>query len=271
MNRQLLAACVVAAALVAAVANYLSGTRQVTHEPAATTALPPASQPVPAPTPAATPPQRIEAPPGVAQLEPQDVPAALAELIGRKAMETFLSTSEFPRRLVATVDNLGRSHAPALAWPVNTTPGRFTAQELERGPAIAPDNSSRYTPLVLLVETVDIGRAVDLYVRMYPLLQREYEQLGYPGRYFNDRLVAVIGQLLATPEVADPVKLQLTEVKGPVPSLRPWVRYEFADPALESLTAGQKILLRVGAVNRHRLKARLAEFRQELARRMTPR
>lgn len=186
-------------------------------------------------------------------------------------METFLSTSDFPRRFVATVDSLGRSHAPALAWPVNTTPGRFTVQEQEGSTVIAADNSARYTPFVLLVETIDIGRAADLYVRLYPLLQREYEQLGYPNQYFNDRLVAVIGQLLATPKIPSPVKLHLTEVKGPIPSLRPWVRYEFADPSLESLSAGQKILLRVGEVNGHRLKAKLVEFRQELAKRTTPR
>jgi len=133
------------------------------------------------------------------------------------------------------------------------------------------DNALRYTPFVLLVETVDLGRAVDLYVRMYPLLQRAYEELGYPGRYFNDRVIEVIDQLLATPDAAYPTRVQLTEVKGPIPSQRPWVRYEFADPALESLTAGQKILIRVGAVNERRLKNRLAEIRQELLQRSRPR
>jgi hypothetical protein len=45
------------------------------------------------------------------------------------------------------------------------------------------------------------------------------------------------------------------------------VRYEYADPDLESLSAGQKILVRVGSVNQRRLKAKLAEFRQELVKR----
>jgi hypothetical protein len=42
------------------------------------------------------------------------------------------------------------------------------------------------------------------------------------------------------------------------------VRYEFVDPALESLSAGQKILLRVGPANERRLKAKLSELRREL-------
>ena len=37
--------------------------------------------------------------------------------------------------------------------------------------------------------------------------------------------------------------------------------YQFDDPALESLSAGQKILLRMGSVNERRVKAKLAELR----------
>jgi hypothetical protein len=112
---------------------------------------------------------------------------------------------------------------------------------------------------------------VDLYVRLYPLLQKAYEELGFPGRYFNDRVMAVIDLLLSTPETEMPLKLRLTEVKGPIASLRPWVRYEFADPALESLSSGQKILLRVGPVNERRLKDKLAQIRGELAGRVIKR
>jgi hypothetical protein len=68
-----------------------------------------------------------------------------------------------------------------------------------------------------------------------------------------------------------PLKLRLTEVKGPIASLRPWVRYEFADPALEALSSGQKILLRVGPVNERRLKEKLAQLRSELASRAVKR
>lgn len=209
---------------------------------------------------------RVETP-WTGRLGANDVGQALANLFGAKSAVTFLQIDEFPRRLVATVDNLGRSHASPMLWPVHPTPDRFMVDEIDGGAVIAADNSGRYTPLVLLAESVDAGRAVDLYVRMYPLLQNAYEELGFPNRYFNDRLIAVIDLLLATPNVEYPVQLQLTEVKGPIASTRPWVRYEFVDPDLESLSAGQKILVRVGPVNQRRLKAKLAEIRQELVRR----
>jgi hypothetical protein len=58
--------------------------------------------------------------------------------------------------------------------------------------------------------------------------------------------------------------LVLTEVKGEIPSTRPWLRYEFADPAFEGASAGQKMMLRVGATNERRLKTKLRELRAEL-------
>lgn len=206
----------------------------------------------------------VDAAASMPPLAAADITAALVDLLGRTSVASFLQTDDFPRRFTATVDNLGRSHAPPMMWPVMPTPGRFTVEEAEGSTVIAKDNSSRYTPFVLLVETVDIGRLVKLYVRMYPLLQQAYEELGFPKRYFNDRLIEVIDLLLATPDAEYPLKVQLVDVKGPIPSVRPWVRYEFADPELESLSAGQKILLRMGSVNHRRLKAKLAEIREAL-------
>lgn len=241
---------------------------RITSGPPIITTAPPPSQPAVAlPGPAAPPEPGTQHPLTVptAPLTAGGLVPALIDLLGRKAVMSYLQLEEFPRRFVATVDNLGRSHAPPALWPVHPTPDRFTVEEHEGAAVIAADNRMRYEPFVLLVESVDASQAVALYVRAYPLLQRAYEQLGYPNRYFNDRLVAVIDQLLQTPERKYPLKVQLIEVKGPVPSVRPWVRYEYADPALESLSSGQKMLLRVGPENQRRLKAKLAAIRKELA------
>jgi hypothetical protein len=231
--------------------------------------IPEAEDPNPAEVSGPTVRHRVETP-WTTRLAAGDVAQALVNLLGAKEVATFLEVDEFPRRLATTIDNLGRAHAAPMLWPIHPTPDRFMVDEVDGGPVIAADNAARYTPMVLLAESVDAARAVELYIRMYPLLQRAYEELGFPDRYFNDRLIAVIDLLLATPQVDYPVKLQLTEVKGPIASTRPWVRYEFVDPDLESLSAGQKILVRVGIVNQRRLKAKLAEVRQELVKRSTP-
>lgn len=197
------------------------------------------------------------------------VSSALTDLLGRKNVLTFLQLDNFARRVVATVDNLARSHAPLALWPVNPTPGRFTtladAGNSEAVEVISPDNGLRYTPLVLFIESINTTQAVALYVRLYPLFQQAYEELGYPGRYFNDRFVAVLDQLMSTPVRTGPINVNLVKVKGPFPTLRPWVRYEFTDPALEALSSGQKMLVRTGAVNHRRLNTKMLELRTLIA------
>jgi hypothetical protein len=230
------------------------------------------AQPVPASAPASAVEYPIEAPSADSgPLAETGIGPALSELFGDKAVRSFFRVDDFAHRFVATVDNLGRAHAPTMLWPINPTAGRFTVDERSGRAVVSADNGLRYAPFVQLVESVDAARAVDLYVRAYPTLQQAYEELGYPNRQFNDRLVAVIDQLLATPDVDRALNVNLQEIHGPIPSTRPWVRYEFSDPALQSLTAGQKMLLRTGPVNERRLKARLAELRRELLKRVAKR
>lgn len=190
---------------------------------------------------------------------------ALTGLLGRDAVLRFLATDDFVHRFVATVDNLPRDSASARLWPVNPPAERFIVEETGGEIYLAGANAQRYRPFVSLVESIDSAKAVVLYLRLYPLLQNAYEQLGYPGRHFNDRLVEAIDNLLATPQISGPIRLQLTEVKGPVKPTRPWVRYEYADPTLESLSAGQKLLLRMGPDNARRLKAKLVDLRRRVA------
>ena len=177
-------------------------------------------------------------------------------------MLSMFQTQDFAHRLVATVDNLGRSHAAVALWPVNPAAGRLVVEKKDGGDVIGLDNGMRYTPFVLLVETVDLHKAVAVYARLYPLLQQAYENLGFPKHYFNDRLVEVIDQLLATPDANEPLKVRLPQINGPLQPERPWVLYEFEDPALQSLSAGQKIMLRMGPVNERRMKGKLAEIRR---------
>jgi hypothetical protein len=213
--------------------------------------------------------QPVEIPVAALPLAADQISSALTTFLGNKAALTFFQLDGFSRKFVATVDNLGRSHAPPVAWPINPTEGRFTVQPHDGATVVSSDNGLRYTPLVLLLENLNVGLAVDLYVRMYPVLQQTYVELGYPNRQFNDRLLQVINHLLATPTAPQVMAVQLTEVKGPIPSVRPWVRYEFADPAFEALSSGQKIMLRIGSVNQNRLKARLSALRQEILKRST--
>ncbi|MDO9355269.1 MAG: DUF3014 domain-containing protein, partial [Solirubrobacteraceae bacterium] len=190
------------------------------------------------------------------------VAQALIGLLGQPGVASFLQMDEFARRFVATVDSLPREQANARLWPVQATPQRFAPE---------PGNVERYAPFVAFVDKVDTSKAVATYIQLYPLFQQAYEELGYPKKYFNDRLVAVIDHLLQAPEPATMPPLKLTEVKGEYGAAQPWTRYEFADPKLEALSAGQKMLVRVGLANEKRLKARLGAFRRGIAAGPVPR
>jgi pyruvate/2-oxoglutarate dehydrogenase complex dihydrolipoamide acyltransferase (E2) component len=232
----------------------------------------------PAPAPAAAPPTdagpkhpleplaEASAPQALPGLDAAEsvVREALAGLAGQTAVMTFLQADGFVRRAVVTVDNLARPMAASRLWPVQPTPGRLqriVAGDVER---IAADNARRYAPFVAFVASVEPSRAAAVYRRLYPLFQQAYAELGYPKGHFNDRLVEVIDHLMAAPEPTMPPAVRLVEVKGEVPSTRPWVRYEFADERLESLSSGQKIMVRIGNDHARRLKGWLAGFRQAI-------
>jgi hypothetical protein len=107
---------------------------------------------------------------------------------------------------------------------------------------------------VRLVTSADIDRVADTYRRFYPLFQTAYVNLGYPEGYFNDRLIEVIDHLLETPVVEQPIAL-----------VRPNVLYRFADPKIESLSSGQKLLIRMGNEHAANLKTTLRDFRAAVA------
>jgi hypothetical protein len=193
---------------------------------------------------------------------PIDLSAALNDLLGAKTVLALFRNDDLAHRITATIDNLGQSYAPTALWPVNPAGGRFTTERVNDADVIGAGNAARYTPYVSLFESIDLTLTMKSYVQFYPQLQQAYEKLGYPKRYFNDRLVEVIDQLLATPEPGDSPRVHLPPIDPSVQPARPWVLYEYDDPALQSLSAGQKVLLRMGTANERRVKAKLTELRR---------
>ena len=180
------------------------------------------------------------------------VRGVLVDLFGSDAVGRFFVSDGAIRRFVATIDNLPRKTASARLMPVTPVPGGFAAAGADDARTIDASNAYRYRPYVLAMEGVPAKRLVAAYAQMYPLFQAAYQDLGYPDGYFNDRLVAAIDDMLAAPDVSSP---KLTQPK---------VLYEFADPALENLSAGQKILVRMGPDNAKRVKEKLRAIRQVL-------
>lgn len=174
----------------------------------------------------------------------------LADLFGQAALGRMFYEDSIVHRFVSTVDNLPRKTLPLSYLPLKPPGGTFAASGSDEALAIAGNNAARYAPYIQLAEAVDAKTLVGIYVHFYPLFQEDYRALGYPSGYFNDRLVQTIDDLLAAPEVSAPPAL-----------VQPKVFYQYADPDLESRSAGQKIMMRMGPENAARIKAKLREIR----------
>lgn len=196
---------------------------------------------------------------------------AVSEWLGREATLRFVATDELARRTVGTIDNLARSQAPVQLWPLHPVGGRMVvARTDDGGMTIAAENAARYDAVVGFVTGLNVQQGAALYRRVYPVLQQAYENLGYPGQRFNDRLVAVIDHLLATPDPTAPLALKLVQVNSQaqpgaqLPPQQPWLRYELVDSELQNASAGQKILLRMGGGHTQRIKAQLRALRAQI-------
>jgi len=237
--------------VIGSIAAYFYGQQQ--SEPVTVQAILPASPP---PEPVVQ--QVIEAAPAqppLPELSDSDkfMLDTLAGLVGNKSLMKLFYTERIIRKIVATIDNLPHERVPLSVMPVSPAPGAFITEGAEGDKTISPKNAARYAIYVKIAEAIDAQKLVEVYVRLYPLFQQAYEELGYPKKYFNDRLLVAIDNMLAAPDPKKPIKL-----------VQPHVLYNFAAPDLEARSAGQKILMRMGSENEAKIKARLREIKQQV-------
>ena len=212
-------------------------------------------------------PEPEEAPlPPLAESDPY-VSQTLDGLVGEAAVLRYFSTENVVHKAVATVDALGSRQVPKPILPLNGPAGEYPAvpnpdpaKEIrdEAGDPIPqflsdPAGHARYTPYVEMLEAVPPAEFVQLLQTNEALFDEAFRQLGYADARFADRLVGVIDELLATPDVDEPLRL-----------MKPEAYYLFVDPDLEALSAGQKILLRMGSDQAARVKSWLSEVRKAL-------
>lgn len=176
-------------------------------------------------------------------------------LIARPDLVALVVPQEMIRRIVIAVENIPARNIPQNRLPLKQPEGRFAVTKSGEELFVDPETYTRYDRYAALMDSLDAGRVVDAYVHLYPLFQNAYRELGYPKAYFNDRLILAIDNLLATPEVSEPIAL-----------VQPGMLYRYADPDLEALSAGQKLLLRMGPGNAAVVKGKLTQLRKELMR-----
>lgn len=192
---------------------------------------------------------------------------SLSSVASESLVLRFLVTDNVISRFVASVDALTSRQVPGQIMAVQDLEGEFVATANEQPDMVLrnaqgdpipqyvlnPANYQRYEPQVEMFEVLDTQELVSLYRDYAPLSQQAYVELGYPDGDFDARLIEVIDSLLSTPEMTEPLAL-----------IKPEAFYLFADPDLEALAAGQKVLLRMGPMNAQRVKEKLREIRAAL-------
>jgi hypothetical protein len=217
-------------------------------QPVVTTPAPPP----PAVVDAAPPPVRTLPLPPLDESDPE-VLGGLTEIFGQEAVVKHVMPERLVRNLVVSIDNIPREQMALNQRPLQSAPGDFITSGEEDALVIAPENFERYEPFVALVSNMDAKTLVSFYRGLEPLFQQAYEELGHPDASFTARLNEVIEHLLQTPTP-----------RGEVALVQPSVVYKYADERLEKLSAGQKLLIRMGVDNATVIKGKLREIQAEL-------
>ena len=251
-----IAPTVIAVVLIGALGAWLAMKYRSTSSPPPVSAMepPPVTAVAPPPSPAASSAPATRYPidaPEHTPLPPLDASDRdfVADL-GDRLLVRWLIPSDLIRRIVVTVDNLPRKSVPAQMSPVAPTAGMFTVAD----GGISAANAARYAAIVQALDHVDPEKLVAVYIRWYPRFQDAYHELGYPSGNFNDRLVDTLDVLLATPAIT-----------GQLGVIQPRVLWKFANPVLEELPAGQKIMLRMGTENAEAVKGKVLAIRRLIA------
>jgi hypothetical protein len=177
---------------------------------------------------------------------------ALTDVFGAAQMANYLVKDQAISRLVATIDSLTSRQVPLQINPLRPVGDTFQIETEGENLVLSTQNFLRYDSYVELIRYADNTALVGIYQNFSPLFQQAWEENGGEGS-FEKRLDEVIDHLLETPDVPGPVYLT-----------KPEAVYLFKDSDLEAMTAGQKVLVRMGSANAAIVKDKLTEIRAQL-------
>ena len=264
-NKLLIAALViVGVALAGSLVYVFRSSKEPPPAANQTVAIPkPPPQPAPKPNPAPQPaPKPAEAQPAnkpafvLPRLDNSDqlIRDGVVTLTRNEGINGWLGANQLIRRCVAFVDNAAHGNVARQEVPFLSPNKPFEAHKISDNEYVMdPSSYDRYDAVTKIFVSIDSKRAAQFYKLVRPLFQKAYAELGYPNKDFDTVIFNAIERLMETPVITKPIKL-----------VRPSVMYKYADPKLESLSAAQKQLIRMGPKNTKAIQAKLSEMAREL-------
>jgi hypothetical protein len=161
----------------------------------------------------------------------------------------WLESKELVRKFVVAVDNIANGMSPKPHVDFWAPAGPFKTVNKLGGTIIDESKYSRYDPVAEVIVSLNTEAAVRFYRALRPLIRDAYRDLGYPDTDFSDTLVKAMGELLETPIVEGPIKLE-----------KKILSYQMVDASLEGLSPAQKQLLRMGPKNVRAIQGKIREL-----------
>jgi len=175
------------------------------------------------------------------------------DLVGRLSrhprVAQWLATPQLVRNFTVIVANIANGRSPAVHLEKMKPTGRFVAASDTQGPYIDPESYHRFDGYADAVSGLDPRGTAQVYETLKPRIQEAYRELGYPQGDFDAALQRAIVLVLQTPVVEGRIGLA-----GMAAS------YDFTDPRLQSLSAAQRQLLRMGPRNERLVQEKLREI-----------
>ncbi|MEO8276662.1 MAG: DUF3014 domain-containing protein [Thermoanaerobaculia bacterium] len=183
----------------------------------------------------------------------------LADLSSGSGLGDWLNAAdEIVKRGVRATLAVAAGRSPRAALGFLPLAGKFTTLERNGRTYLDPASYHRYDAIGAAFAALDDRRIAQLaaLVRdLRPLVSEAFAEEAFPGTTFDETLAAASQQLSATPRLDREIELVAGESGN----------FRFADPKLESLSAAQKHLLRMGPANAALVQAKLAALVRALA------
>jgi hypothetical protein len=215
----------------------------VVRGPGRQNAAPAGASTVPAPTAPAqgalgTTPADVTVPP----LDESDsvVRELVRQLSSHPTVAAWLATDGLIRNFTVSLANVADGVTPERHLRTLRPTGAFAVTSQGEHLVIDPASYRRYDNIAAAVSSIDAAGAAQLYTTLKPRIAEAYRDLGHPDTPVDQAVEQAIVSLLRTPIPSGPVVVQ--------PGQR-GIGYVYADARLESLSAAQKQLLRMGPVN----------------------
>ena len=197
----------------------------------------------------------VSTPPALPKLDNSDdfIRERLLLINNKKEFSRWIKTDDLLRRTASYADGLSNGVLLSKIFPLTAPEGKFATHSSDGSIWLNAGNYERYDRSINTLTSLPMDSMAKMFHFARPLLENAFSEMGYNPRQMDGIILQAIDVILATPIVAEPIRLS-----------RDSVVYKFADPALESLLPLQKQLLRTGPENTKRIQQQAEALREAL-------